>query len=102
APDVRRRLAELAPKRNSVRVLELVGRFIRDRLPGAYDFEAMMFDPERETESPSEQLRPFAELYIDELERLGGRYREQARRLRNTVPPFSQLQPLAMRKSNVP
>jgi hypothetical protein len=86
APGVRRRLADLGPKRDSVSVLELVGRFIRDQLSGAYDFEALMLDPDHKTEAPPDELRPFAELYIDELERLGGRYREQARRLREATP----------------
>lgn len=80
-PGARARLVELAPASDGVHVLELVGRYIRDHLGGGYDFEALVVDPGLDVEPVPEELRPFARLYIDELERLGGRHRELARRL---------------------
>ena len=81
APDVRARVAELAPMQDGVRVLEVVGRYVLEHLGGGYDFEALIVDPGREPGPVPEELRPFARIYVEELARLGGRYRELAPRL---------------------
>jgi hypothetical protein len=81
APYMRVRIADLAPARDGVHVLEVVGRYIRDHLGGGYDFEALVVDPGSEPGPVPEELRPFAQVYVEQLRQLGGRYRELANRL---------------------
>lgn len=86
-PTVRAQIAGLGTARDGVRVLEEVGRYVRDHLGGRYDFEALMLDPDSQPGDIPDELRPFAELYVEELGRMGGRYRELARRLAIATVP---------------
>ena len=71
ADDVRDHLSPRASIGDHLRVLEVVGAYLRDHLGSSIDFEALVVHPSRSTGPIAGKERRYARMFVDELRRLG-------------------------------